>query len=292
LSGADGLLGMIAQSGLSQARTDDNGEFEMKSVASGTYRLSAGSRIGGRSRRPREGEAQYGEGVIEDVIVDGSSAVAGLVVILPLAGKITGIVVDGSNMPVANAEIAYSSEDRSKRRKRSNPLLDLIGSQQPVRSGEDGRFEISGLTPGLYSLRVESEALEAGTLDGVNVAEDTSLDVTLRVVTGATLKVRATNVSKKQIPFGDITLLDGNGKPIVRRVSTFSVMKRLMSSRDNVKDSGWYTFGSVPPDTYTAVLREKGQPEIRITRTIRDGETVEWDIDVEAELKARERQKK
>ena len=68
-------------------------------------------------------------------------------------------------------------------------------------------------------------------------------------------------------------------------------MKRLMSSRDSVEDSGWYTFGSVPPDTYTAVLREDGQPEIRITRTIRDGEKVEWDIDVEAELAARERDK-
>ena len=111
----------------------------------------------------------------------------------------------------------------------------------------------------------------------------------MRVVTGATLKVRATNVSKKQIPFGNITLLDGRGKPIVRRVSTFSVMKRLMKSRDSVEDSGWYEFGSVPPDTYTAILKEDGQPEVRIVRTIRDGETVMWDIDVEAELASRER---
>ena len=69
-------------------------------------------------------------------------------------------------------------------------------------------------------------------------------------------------------------------------------MKRLMSSRDSVEDSGWYEFGSVPPDTYTAVLREDGQPEMRITRTIRDGEKVEWDIDLEAELAARERDQK
>ena len=48
----------------------------------------------------------------------------------------------------------------------------------------------------------------------------------------------------------------------------------------------------MPPDTYTAVLREDGQPEMRITRTIRDGEKVEWDIDLEAELAARERYQK
>lgn len=289
LSG-DGLIGMIAANGLSQARTDEEGKFEMKSVAAGTYRLTAGSRIGGRrGRRPREDEPQYGEANLENVLVDGITPVEGLVVTVPLAGKITGIVLDGSNAPVANAEISYAEQTKRKRRRKSNPLLDLIGSQQPVRSGEDGRFEITGLTPGKYSLRVEGDALEAGQLDDVDVFEDASVEVTLHVVTGATLRVRATNVSKKQIPFGNISLLDGRGKPIVSRVSTFSVMKRLMNSRDSVKDSGWYEFGSVPPDTYTAVLKEDGQPEIRIVRTIRDGETVEWDIDVAAELAAQER---
>ena len=66
-----------------------------------------------------------------------------------------------------------------------------------------------------------------------------------------------------------------------------SIMRRLMRSRDEVKDSGWYEFGSIPPDTYTAVIAEAGKPEIRITRTVMDGETVEWDIDVQAELDAR-----
>lgn len=292
LAGADGLIGMIAANGLSQARTNEQGEFTMKSVAAGTYRLTAGSRVGGRPRRAREGELQYGEGSLADVLVDGASTVADLVITVPLAGKITGLVVDGSNVPVPNAEIVFSAEEQSSSRKKGNPLLDLLGSQQPVRTGEDGRFEIDGLTPGTYSLRVESEALEAGKLDEVQVVEDQATDVTLNVVTGATLRIRATNVSKKQIPFGNISLLDGKGKPIVSRISTFQVMKRLMSSRDNVEDSGWYEFGSVPPDTYTAVLREDGQPEVRITRTIRDGEKVEWDIDVEAELAARDRDNK
>ena len=76
---------------------------------------------------------------------------------------------------------------------------------------------------------MESEALEAGKLDDVVVQEDMPTEVTLRVVTGATLRVRATNVSKEQIPFGNISLLDGRGKAVVSRVSTFQVLKRLMS---------------------------------------------------------------
>ena len=111
----------------------------------------------------------------------------------------------------------------------------------------------------------------------------------LRVVRGATLRVRATNVDKQQIPLGNIPLLDGKGKPVVSGLSTFTIMRRLMSRRDKVENSGWYEFGSVPPDTYTAVLREKGKEDIRIVRTIRDGEKVEWDIDVGLELEARGR---
>jgi hypothetical protein len=83
-------------------------------------------------------------------------------------------------------------------------------------------------------------------------------------------------------------VLDGNGKAVVSRVSTLSVMKRLMAGKDSVANSGWYEFGSVPPDTYTIVVREPGKPELRVTRAIRDGETVEWDVDVAAELAARD----
>ncbi|MGC6486018.1 MAG: carboxypeptidase regulatory-like domain-containing protein [Planctomycetota bacterium] len=290
LSGQSGLIGMIAQNGLSQARTNEQGEFTMKSISAGTYQVTAGARRGGGPRaRPRDGRPLYGEGRLTGVRVDGAAAVTGLVVTVPLAGSITGIVVDGSDMPVVGAEISYVDESRDRKRRSGNPLLDLVGAARPVRSGDDGRFELRGLTPGTYSLQVESEALEAGRLDDVVVQEELPTDVQLRVVRGATLRVRATNVDRQQIPLGDITLLDGKGKPVVRRLSTFTLMKRLMSNRDQVENSGWYEFGSVPPDTYTAVLRERGKEEIRIVRTIRDGETVEWDIDVGLELEARDR---
>ena len=105
---------------------------------------------------------------------------------------------------------------------------------------------------------------------------------------GASIRVRATNVEKSQIPLAFVSLLDGNGKAVVSRVSTLSVMKRLMANKDSVANSGWYEFGSVPPDTYTILIREPNKPEMRIVRTIRDGEKVEWDIDVTAELAARD----
>jgi hypothetical protein len=112
------------------------------------------------------------------------------------------------------------------------------------------------------------------------------------MVRGAVLRVCATNVDKSSIPFAWLSLLDGNGKAVTNRVSTLSVLKRLMGSKDEVDDSGWYQYGSVPPDTYTLVVAEPGKPEIRITRVIDDGDTVEWDVDVQAELDARDRDAK
>jgi hypothetical protein len=44
----------------------------------------------------------------------------------------------------------------------------------------------------------------------------------------------------------------------------------------------------VPPDTYTLVVTEPGQPELRIVRAVADGETVAWEIDVATELRARD----
>lgn len=294
LAGADGLIGLIAQNGLSQARTDDDGAFRMRSVAAGTYRLQAGNRFGPRQRGNADGDGEapsYGEATLEGVVVDGSTPVEGLVVTMPLAGRITGLVVDGSGNPVAGTEIAYVETSQKRRRTKGNPLLDLLGAQsQPIRSDAQGRFEIKGLTPGVYDLRVEGDALQAGRQDDVQVAEDAAVEVTLHMVRGATLRVRATNVDKQQIPFAQVSLLDGRGKPVVSRVSTLTVMKRLMN-RDEVADSGWYEFGSVPPDTYTAVLAEPGKPEVRITRVIADGEVVEWDVDVAAELAARDGKK-
>ncbi|HLQ36815.1 MAG TPA: carboxypeptidase-like regulatory domain-containing protein, partial [Planctomycetota bacterium] len=293
LGQSEGLLGMIAQGGFGQARTDQNGEFRLRSIAAGTYRLAVSNRFGGRRGGNGGGDAdKYGEAALDNLVVDGSTPVQGLLVTVPLAGRIAGSVVDGAGNPVSGAEIHYDNQDRHTRSGQRNPLQDLFGMQQrPVVTGADGRFEVTGLTPGVYDLRADAQALDTGRQNDVRVAEDAVATVQLRVVRGATLKVRATNVDKQQIPLASISLLDGQGKAVVNKISTLTVMRRLMGSADKVDDTGWYEFGSVPPDTYTLVVKEPGKDELRIVRAIADGETVAWDIDVAAELAARDGKK-
>ena len=69
---APGLLGIIMKNGVAQARTDDEGNFKLPSMAAGTYRITATGRQGRRSNRSND---KYGEVALAGVLVDGSAAV-------------------------------------------------------------------------------------------------------------------------------------------------------------------------------------------------------------------------
>lgn len=275
----DGLLGLILQNGANQARTDQEGRFTMRSVAKGTYRVTASG------RGMRATGVRYGEVAVEGVVVDGRTAVEGLDLLLPAAGTITGTVVDGNGAPVANAEV-LSLRDGGPRRDQASPLGDLFGLQErPARTGPDGRFKIEGVTPGRYRVRADVEGLSPGVADEVVVAESAATDVTIQVVRGATLRLRVTNVDGSFVPLAQVSLLDGRGKPLASRVSVLSVFRRFVAADEKKEDTGWREIGGIPPDTYTLIVKEPGKEEVRFTRTVNDGEKVEWEIDMMAELR-------
>lgn len=286
-SEAGGLLGLMLKNSVGRARTDETGHFKMKGVAPGVYRLTAS----GRERRRRDDGPSYGDTSLSDVMIDGTTPLTGVVLTLPLAGRITGRVVDGNGAPVVGAQIHYQREG-AKREKR-DALADLFGMQiRPSRSDEQGQFTLKRVSPGTYSVRAEVEGKAPGVAEDVIVVESGTTDVNLKIVVGAKLAVRVTNIDGTILPAARVTVLDGSGKPLARQVSVFSVFRRVMGGRQKKDDSGWYEIGNVPPDTYTIIVSEEGQPDISVTRTIRDGEELRWEIDMTAEIESRGRARK
>ncbi|MBK8978470.1 MAG: carboxypeptidase regulatory-like domain-containing protein [Planctomycetes bacterium] len=280
LADAPGLLGVILQNGINQTRTGEDGTFRLDSVSAGTYRIAATGRAFGRGSN-----AEFGDAALTGIVVDGQTPIDNLEIVLPRAGTIEGTVVDGSGQPVRGAEIVATRADGADTSLGAEEQLrDLFGVQaRPVRSDADGRFTLSGVTPGTYRVRADADGLAPGVADDVVVRSEQSVPIQLQVVRGATLKLRARNIDGTDIPLADITVLDGQGRPIASRISAAAIFRRVLGSRDREADTGWRTIGNVPPDTYTVIVREAGQPELRVTREIKDGEVIEWDVDVAAE---------
>ncbi len=283
---ADGLLGMILKNGVSETRTDAEGRFELPNVSEGTYRLTASGREGRRSETKK-----YGSVALGGIQVDGRTPVQDIVLLLPLAGSITGTVIDGNGNPLGGAEVHFRDVGRAKEKKTG--LMDFFGMQvRPERSGPDGSFKISGVTPGTYRVEAEIEGRSPGIADNVEVSEGLSTDVTLKVVKGATLRLRVTNIDGKRVPPANVSVVNGKGEPVVNNVSVLGVLRNFLGGKDKKDDSGWYTFKGVTPDTYTIIVREKGEPEVRVSRTVRDGEKASWDINLVEELEKAGRDKK
>lgn len=278
---APGLLGLILRNGVSRETTDADGNFKLTRMPEGNYRLTAS---GGNGRRQNR---KYGEVKVGPFAIDGRAVLDNVLITLPFAGKVTGMVRDGNGAPVVGAEIGYVLEGASK--PRGDELTDLFGVQRrPVRSGDGGTFLVEGLTPGSYAFTADRDDKTSEPAD-VTVAENTEASVTLTLIRGATLKIRVRNIDGTLLRPGDVQILDSRGEAVTKRMSAFSIFRRFMGNQDKKDDSGWREFGNVPPDTYTVVVSEEGKPDKRYTKTIKDGETVEWDVDMAATIKAEDK---
>ena len=201
-------------------------------------------------------------------------------VVLPRSGSISGVVVDGTGQPVGGAEIVASVEGASASLDPAAEVLDLLGVQaEPVRSGADGRFEVRGLTPGTYRVRADADGLAPG-VAGAAVVEGGIAEVQVQVVRGATLRLRARGADGELVPPGQLSILDGQGRPLAPKTSMTSVLRRMFGRQQSGGGSGWLEVGDVAPDTYTVVVRRPGEAEERFERVIADGEVVEWEIDL------------
>ncbi|MCY0986328.1 carboxypeptidase-like regulatory domain-containing protein [Nannocystis sp. ILAH1] len=130
-----------------QQECDDEGRFVLQGVAPGRYRATASIDFT-PLKRPGQGpdelpgvwvEARLGSVTEVEIVVEGRG------------GRISGQVIDGSGGPIADAMLDWVREADIGGSAVSR--MSVISPRQPTLSDGNGRFEISGLSPGFYTIR-------------------------------------------------------------------------------------------------------------------------------------------
>ncbi|MCW5981922.1 MAG: carboxypeptidase regulatory-like domain-containing protein [Bryobacteraceae bacterium] len=248
---------------LGTAKTDDRGEFRIANLAAGRYLMVASPLTAGGEPKPAAAEAEetyiatYYPNSAEaagaaPVEISAGRDLGGLDVRLRkskavrLKGEVTGVAGDGK------ATVRLIPKD-------AGVMGMLFGRNASVKS--DGTFEIAGVAPGSYTLRVSGDpigmrplgagmALEVGDqpVEGIIVATGSPLPVNGAIVMDQDSKAALGGARVILEPMGGLTMIPPNTK---------------------VAEDGTFTLQDVPPEKY--LVRLMGGPEDTYVKSVRLG---------------------
>jgi protocatechuate 3,4-dioxygenase beta subunit len=212
------------QTGWGQTESGSDGAFEINMLAPGTYGLTAQAQTWGRSstKSKSSGTAQ-----LEGVELAEGGAVTGLVLRLPRAGSVHGVVT-GPDGPVAGAQVTLSTKDRAP-----------FGHQDMT--DESGRYEINGINPGTVTLVAFSESAASKRSEAIEVHADESAEVDLHLEPGGKIHTLVKDASGKAVekPW---KVLDEHG----RDCRDYP----MYWANSGGQEKGW-TIGPIPAGSYT-----------------------------------------
>jgi len=163
-------------------QSDNNGEYEIDSLAAGEQTLNF-SRQGFLRQRKRADVAR-GKETRLDVEMDRGS-------------ELHGRVTDKAGHPVAGTRImALLSTGQ-------------YGGQPPVHSEADGSFTLAGLAEGRYTISAQKEGYVTARVNDVNVPSEASLVLTLE--TGGTISGRVSGLSEAELSMTRVVATSGGG---------------------------------------------------------------------------------
>ena len=188
------LGGRVAAS----ARTDAGGNFTIRFLAAGVYRI--------RARK-----AGYVEGSVSGIRLEEREELSGVVVELERGGAIVGRVLDEAGQPVSGA-IIYAWLYRGKR----------VARTFKTTTDEQGRFRLDNLPQGDYRLRATAKGyLNEHHYEDTTVSADQESEVNFMLRKGASISGIITDETGNPVHRARITLAKTDGTALFAH-QTFS----------------------------------------------------------------------
>lgn len=190
----------------------------------------------------------FAPGFSQNFTVEAGQPVSGIAIQLGQGGTLSGRIVDAAGNPVARAKISTHDNDWS-----DDEFTKAIGITYPTnatsaetRSGDDGRFTITGLTPETYQINVIASGYTGFMRRGLRVNEGTDSPI-------GDIKLGRGGVVRG-------TLYDASGKPLVGgnvelRADSGDVPRRY-STRTSV--DGKFQISNVTPGSYLLTATRSG----------------------------------
>jgi len=183
---------------VASARTDAGGNFTIKFLAAGVYRITAQ-------------KAGYAEGSIGGIRLQEGEELSGVVVELERGGAIVGEVLDEAGQPVSGA-IIYAWLYRGRR----------VAQTFKTATDEQGRFRLDNLPQGNYRLRATAKGyLNEHHYEDTTVSADQESEVNFMLRKGASISGTITDETGNPVHRARVTLAKTDGTALFAH-QTFS----------------------------------------------------------------------
>ncbi|MCD4657984.1 MAG: carboxypeptidase regulatory-like domain-containing protein [Planctomycetes bacterium] len=220
----------IARTYCGNTATNEAGEFKLVEVSAGKYRITISA----------EGFATK---IIENVVISGNGTKNDLGrIFLKQETKITGFVTDDSAAPVPYATFTITDSKGQK-----------VSSLIPIRGGKDGKYTISRLSEGTYTISVHANGYAKKTLSPVKIGQETEMNLDIILSKGASLTVFVKDTENKMLKNVSVKLYGSSGyvKPIFKGLQEFTPPGITDITGKNVR-------GSLSAGLYTVVVSTDG----------------------------------
>lgn len=225
----------------------DDGSFWFAAVGVGDYRVTA---LRGEEllRAPGSGDDDV-QG--ERVSVRGGATETVKLVVAGAAGTLSGVVRDAGGAPVADAFVEAARESESAAAAAGGALRDGRWSSfydRPNLTDVDGRFTLTNLSPGKYTVRAHRRGGGEGVVEHAALGDSVALTI---AEAGRMLGV---------------VVLRGGGAPESFRVEVRDAASGFSRSDEFFRTDGAWVMGELPDGTYSVkVSSGAGTGEVRAT---------------------------